>query len=106
VYVGGVPHEWDEGALASLFAGVGTVTNLAFGPAKSPIGKTRRPASPPGGGDGGRPRGGGRLDWAGWGGAWEGLGWIEVACALPTRLCVPTAFRMPRGHTCNPPAYF
>jgi len=39
VYVGGVPHEWDEGALASLFAGVGTVTNLAFGPAKSPIGK-------------------------------------------------------------------
>lgn len=73
VYVGGVPHEWDEGTLASLFAGVGTVTNLAFGPAKSPIGKARRPPS---------PQGGGRLDWAGWGGAWEGLGWIEVACAI------------------------
>jgi len=74
VYVGGVPHEWDEGALASLFAGVGTVTNLAFGPAKSPIGKTRRPASPPGGGDWGRPRGGGAIGLGGMGWSMGGFG--------------------------------
>jgi len=28
VYVGGIPHDWDEGALRSLFEGFGAITTV------------------------------------------------------------------------------
>eukprot|EP00667_Euglena_gracilis_P013088 EG_transcript_13479 len=38
VYVGGVPHDWDETALQSLFEGFGTITKVQLTRGSNPVG--------------------------------------------------------------------
>lgn len=38
VYVGGIPHDWDEGALRSLFEGFGAITTVRINRGSNPVG--------------------------------------------------------------------